>query len=394
MGLNAITVYVAWNVHEPEAGRFDWDGQADLAAWLTLAAEEGLLAVLRPGPYICAEWDFGGLPWWLASKKISGGRTMRLRSSDPAYLQYVDRFWHELFDRLRPLTYKNGGPIIMAQIENEYGFCGDDKDYIRHLIGRAKEWLGPEVLLFTTDPPSVAARGSIAGDEILTVVDFGPQNYNLDYNFGVAKRLNGADSPLFNSEFYTGWLSHWGERMANTSAAQLTADTANLLAYGGGNTSLSFYMVHGGTNFGFAQGANIDGNSYQPHITSYDYDSPISEAGTTASRASTAPANSRWGWELRATIERHLGVELPQAPAPPPIVGYGKVPMTSSISLFDALGALAPTPVRGSALTMEDYDQRWGLILYRHLLDSNDLRNASTLNLGAAPHDYATVGRR
>ncbi|GAB4821127.1 hypothetical protein N2152v2_008173 [Parachlorella kessleri] len=202
MGLNAVEVYVPWNVHEPYPGDFQWEGFADVERFLGLAQELGLLAVLRPGPYICAEWDFGGLPWWLGSSKVAGGRTMRLRTNDPAYLAHVDRWWAVLFSKLGPLLYQRGGPVVMVQIENEYGFCGDDKEYIRHLIRTARTHLGDDIILFTTDPPPQADRGSIAGDEIYTVVDFGPGWFDPAGAFGTQRRLNPkGKSPPFCSEF-------------------------------------------------------------------------------------------------------------------------------------------------------------------------------------------------
>lgn len=203
---------------------------------------------------------------------------MRLRSSDPVYLHHVDVWWDALLSILLPFKDK----ILMYQIENEYGFCGSDKEYLRHLAAKARQVLGEDVLLYTTDPVHVAPMGSLPGDEVLTTVDFGPQWFYPGVYFEGQRLMNApGKSPPVNSEFYTGWLTHWGEAMANTSSNLLATDTGILLRWQNNTGNLNFYMVHGGTNFGWWAGANIDDttNSYMPHITSYDYDAPISEAG-------------------------------------------------------------------------------------------------------------------
>ncbi|KAL6780686.1 hypothetical protein ACKKBF_B12155 [Auxenochlorella protothecoides x Auxenochlorella symbiontica] len=389
LGLNAITVYVAWNVHETFPGQYDWEGGADLLRFLSLAHDRGLLVVLRPGPYICAEWDFGGLPWWLGSSKVPGGRRMKLRSSDPAYLAHVDRWWGVLFTMIKPLMYEAGGPIILTQIENEYGFCGSDKEYLRHLVGLARQHLGETAVLFTTDPPHVASDGTLPGSEIFTAVDFGPGWFNPEADFAVQKSLNAPGlSPPFNSEFYSGWLTHWGESMANTSSSVLAADTQVLLRWARNTTSLSFYMVHGGSNFGFNQGANVDGSNYQPHITSYDYDAPISEAGDYCQPGIGGECKYH---AIREVIAQHTGITPPPIPPRPRIHAYGEVHLDRKAALFDVLPQLSEPVDTVRPDVMEEYAQRSGLILYRHIIPRKQLSKSSELDLGASPHDYATV---
>ncbi|KAL4450728.1 hypothetical protein ABPG77_001084 [Micractinium sp. CCAP 211/92] len=392
MGVNTIEAYIPWNWHEPYPGQYEWRGWADVERWLQLIQDAGLKVVLRPGPYICAEWDFGGFPWWLASSKVAGGRTMRLRTADPAYLAHVDRWWAALFPRMRRFLVKNGGPILMVQVENEYGFCGDDKEYLRHLIATARRHLSDDVLLFTTDPPNMAARGSIKGGEVYTVVDFGPAWFNPADAFKLQKTLNEeGQSPPFCSEFYTGWLTHWGEAMANTSTEVLVKDTQTLLEFANSTGSLSFYMIHGGTNFGFTAGAGLDGDKYAAHITSYDYDCPISEAGDYCQPGIGGPCKFH---ALRDLLARHTGVEPPKPPPRPAIARYGRVKLHGPVPLLSALGTL--TGGGGGIRSeepdiMEEYGQSSGLILYRTRLPPGSLDEGATLDLGAPVHDYASV---
>jgi len=240
MGLNTVEVYVPWNLHEPYPEQYTWTGAADLERFIGLAEKLNLMVLIRAGPYICAEWEFGGFPWWLGSSEVAGGGTMRLRSSDPAYLAHVDRWWGVLFSRLQAKMRSVGGPILMVQIENEYGFCGTDKDYLRHLVSKAKELLGQDVQLYTTDPAHVAAAGTLAGGDVFTTVDFGPAWFYPSDMYGTQHELNPpGKSPPMNSEFYTGWLSHWGEPMANTSSALLADDTDILLRWANGTGNLN-----------------------------------------------------------------------------------------------------------------------------------------------------------
>lgn len=284
---------------------------------------------------------------------------MRLRDNDPAFLAYVDRWWAVLFGRLQRHLYQNGGPIAMVQVENEYGFCGENKSYLRHLIRLARTHLGEDIVLFTTDPPEIAAKGSIAGDAVYTVVDFGPGWFDPASAFAVQKQLNTpGKSPPFCSEFYTGWLSHWGERMANTSTEVLVEDTRVLLEFANGSGSLNFYMAHGGSNFGFSAGANLDGDKYLPHITSYDYDAPISEGGDYCQPGIGGPCKYH---ALRSLIAEHTGVEPPAPPPRPRVTCLGRVDLKDSALLLEALPELSSTEgiYADLPMTMEEYGQRY-----------------------------------
>mmetsp|Transcript_13310 Transcript_13310/g.40276 ORF Transcript_13310/g.40276 Transcript_13310/m.40276 type:complete len:730 (-) Transcript_13310:513-2702(-) len=395
MGLNAIQFYVPWNQHEVTPGNFTWENDADVEGFIKLAAELDLLVLLRPGPYICAEWDFGGLPSWLASSKVEGGRTMKLRSSDPVYLKHVDAWWAALLPRMEPLLYANGGPIVMVQMENEYGFCGSDKVYLRHLVATARQHLGDGVILYTTDPPHIVLQGSLRGDDVYTVVDFGPKYFWLRAAFTAQRVMNpSGKSPPFNSEYYTGWLTHWGEPMANTSSTDMANTMSKILAWDNGFGSINLYMAHGGTNFGYWAGANVD-KKYWPHITSYDYDAPISEAGSTGQPGIGGPSKFEI---IRDVIQKHTGVEAPAPEAPPRIAAMGSVKLSQFASLLDSAKALA-----GSAAAdvqypdiMEEYGQSGGLIVYRIQLPINAsgplrLGQANTLDFKVTPHDYVHV---
>lgn len=317
---------------------------------------------------------------------------MKLRSNDPVYLEHVDRWWAQLLARIRPYLLKNGGPIIMLQIENEYGFCGnDDKSYMRHLAATARRHLGDDVLLYTTDPAHVAAQGTLPGDEVFSAVDFGPGWFQPVEMYGIQKDLNApGKSPPLCSEFYTGWLSHWGEDMANTSAVDLAKDTQILLEFANNTGNLNFYMVHGGTNFGFWAGANIDGTTYQPHITSYDYDGPISENGDYC-QSGIGGDGCKYQM-IQQVIAKHTGKEPLPLPPRPTIRSYGTVAFKEHVSMLQALSKLRTAPILVDKPTsMEEYGQPWGFILYRTNLNASFIHDDVELDLGPNIHDYATV---
>jgi beta-galactosidase len=415
MGLNAIQLYVPWNLHNPDETTYIWTGFADIERFLQMAADLNLVVLLRPGPYICAEWDYGGFPTWLS---FNNNNSMRLRTSDPNYLSAVDEWWGgHLFPKIKPFLIQNGGPIGMVQIENEYGFCGEDHEYIRKLVDMAKRHLGPDVVLYTTDPPGIVVKGSLPGDEIFTAVDFGPGWFDPVNAYKAQQRMNApGKSPPICTEFYTGWLTHYGEKMANTSTCTLADDTAQLLKYGNDSGSLNFYMVHGGTNFAFWAGANVDSiGLFMPHITSYDYDAPISEAGDYGQPGILG--DSKYD-ALRQVIAAHTGSQqkqkpqLPPVPPRPRIQAYGSATMKDKVSLFTP-GVMGDPAVvmeeknhekeKVHPGRMEDYGQLWGYINYRTKiqLPSNNMNNGGDgttgeivswkLDLGKPVHDYGSI---
>jgi beta-galactosidase len=265
MGLNAIETYVAWNAHEPVRGQWSQTGAVDLGRYLDLIAEEGLHAIVRPGPYVCAEWHNGGLPTWLTADA-----SMRLRSSDPRYLEAVTGYLERVNEIIVPRQIDQGGSVILVQIENEYGAYGSDKAYLAELIRLTRD-AGITVPLTQVDQPIPHMLEGGAHEGLHKTGSFGSR---------ITERLatlreHQPTGPLMCMEFWCGWFDHWGEKHHTTTFADSAADLDALLAAG---ASVNIYMVHGGTNFGLTAGAN-DSGRYLPMVTSYDYDSPISESG-------------------------------------------------------------------------------------------------------------------
>ncbi|OVA08159.1 Glycoside hydrolase [Macleaya cordata] len=379
LGLNTIQTYVPWNLHEPSRGEWVFEGIADIEAFLKLCQELGFLVMLRPGPYICGEWDFGGFPAWLLAIEPS----LRLRSSDPAFLQLVERWWGVLLLKITPLLYNNGGPIIMVQIENEYGSYGDDKSYLHHLVTLAREHLGDKIILYTTDGGSWEnlEKGTIRGANVYSAVDFttGDDPWPI---FKLQKEFNDpGKSPPLSSEFYTGWLTHWGEKLAETNA-QYTANALETILSRNGSAVL--YMAHGGTNFGFLNGANTgsDASDYKPDITSYDYDAPIKESGDVDNAKFKA---------LREVIKKYSTISLPQIPPNNEKKGYGQIKVQKLASLFDVLHTICnPKDVveAKNPVSMESVGQVFGFLLY--VSEYPVKENGSILSI-AKVHDRAQV---
>ena len=265
MGCNTVETYVAWNVHQAAPGETSFEGFADLGRFLDLAAKEGLDAIVRPGPYICAEWENGGFPGWLLAD-----RNMGLRHRDPAYLAHVDAWFDELIPVITERQASRGGNVVMVQVENEYGSYGDDRAYLEHLrdglLAR-----GIDELLVTSDGP---ARMWLTGgtvDGALATVNFGSRALEV---LAMAEEELPAQ-PQMCMEFWNGWFDHWGEEHHERTGENAASELADML---GAGMSVNFYMAHGGTNFGLRAGANHDG-ALQPTTTSYDYDAPIAENG-------------------------------------------------------------------------------------------------------------------
>ena len=277
MGLDAIDVYVPWNLHEPAPGKFDFQGEKDIVSFIRLAEMHDLLVILRPGPYICAEWDWGGLPAWLLNlpEKSSSSPVLPIRSSDPLFLKSVRSWFDVLLRKLKGLTYAEGGPIIMSQLENGYGsFNVCDKQYMRELLRLHRKHLGSELVLFTFDDPNdyTLLCGSLPG-EALATINFGP-NKDPEKAMQLIRKYNPGGAPLVNSLFFPGWFDRWGKSHSTRPVNTVAAAFEKVLQNG---FSVSIYMVHGGTNFGLSTGATSP--PFMPQVTSYDYDAPISEAG-------------------------------------------------------------------------------------------------------------------
>ncbi|KAK3138147.1 hypothetical protein QOZ80_5AG0365160 [Eleusine coracana subsp. coracana] len=340
LGLNTIQTYVPWNLHEPDPERWEFMGFADIESYLRLAQELELLVMLRVGPYICGEWDLGGFPPWLLSIEPA----LKLRSSDSTYLSLVERWWAVLLPKVVPLLYNNGGSIIMVQIENEFGSFGDDKKYLHYLVELARRYLGTDTILYTTDGGANGnlKNGSIPQDNVFAAVDFetGSNPWPI---FRLQKQFNlpGKSAPL-SSEFYTGWLTHWGESIATTDATSTAKALKAILCHNG---SAVLYMAHGGTNFGFYNGANTGQteSDYKADLTSYDYAT------------------------LRRVIHECTGTPLLPLPSDIEKAKYGFVKLQRVSSLFDIIDNISdPLKVTVSEhpLYMEQIGQMYGFLLY------------------------------
>lgn len=264
LGCNTVETYIPWNLHEKEKGQFEFSGILDITRYVKTAQELGLMVILRPSPYICAEWEFGGLPYWLL--KEDG---MRLRCMYEPYLKHVREYYQELFKVIAPLQFTQGGPVIMMQVENEYGSFGNDKEYLR-AIKRLMEENGAQVPLFTSDGAWDAAleAGSLIEDGVLATANFGSRSgENLDVLEAFFRR-NGRRWPLMCMEFWDGWFNRWKEKIITRDPADLAMEVAELLK----RASINLYMFQGGTNFGFYNGCSARGYTDLPQITSYNYD--------------------------------------------------------------------------------------------------------------------------
>ncbi|XP_014204077.1 beta-galactosidase-1-like protein [Copidosoma floridanum] len=373
-GLNAVSTYVEWSLHQPEPNKWVWDGDADLVKFIKLAQEEDLLVLLRPGPYICAERDFGGFPYWLLSRVPD----IKLRTSDTRYLKYAEDYLNQVLTRVKPLLRGNGGPIIMVQVENEYGsFKACDKKYMNKLRDIIKGHVGSDAVLYTTDGSSRQALrcGSVPG--AYATIDFGTSG-NVTYNFKLMRESE-PKGPLVNSEFYPGWLAHWEEPFPRVNSYNVTKKLDEMLSVG---ASVNFYMFYGGTNFAFTAGANIFDN-YIPDLTSYDYDAPLTEAGDPTPKY----------FDIRKTVSKYL--PLPNVPTPNVSVkgDYGTVPMTAVLRLFDpeARHLFGSKTVHSTKpLTFEALNLPHWLVLYTADLPVGESsRDDSTLH--ATPKDRALV---
>jgi beta-galactosidase len=345
MGLNTVETYVPWNLHQPEPdGPVVLDGFLDLPRYLSLARDEGLHVLLRPGPFICAEWDDGGLPSWLVSDP-----GIRLRSSDPRFTRVIDRYLDVLLPPLLPYMSAAGGPVIAVQVENEYGAYGDDRAYLDHLA-QAFRTRGVEELLFTCDQanPEHLAAGSLPG--VLATGTFGSR---VEQHLAEL-RAHRPEGPLMCAEFWIGWFDHWGGPHHVRDAADAAADLDRLLSAG---ASVNIYMFHGGTNFGFTNGANHK-HAYEPTVTSYDYDAALTECGDPGPKYHA----------FREVIARHAPVPDEPAPAPAPKLPPLTVGLDRRAALLPHAHILAKPVRTEDPATMNELGLHSGYALYRTTL--------------------------
>ncbi len=347
LGLNTIETYVAWNVHERRRGRRHFSGWNDLPRFLELAGAAGLDVILRPGPYICAEWDFGGLPAWLLEDGVLPGGARTLRTSDPSYLAAVDAWFDALLPHVVPLLATRGGPVVAVQVENEYGSFGDDAEYLEHLrAGLVAR--GVDVLLVTSDGPTpdMLASGSVPG--ALATANFGSR---VGESLSVLRAAQPA-GPQMCMEYWNGWFDHWGEQHHVRPVESAAGVLGELLDAG---ASVNLYMAHGGTNVGLWSGANVAEGRHQPTVTSYDYDAPVGEAGELTDKFHAYREVIGQSRELPSLTD------LPDLPRlAPQAVDLAVGP--TLLDVVDRLGVGQSTPM---PLTMEQLGQDHGLVHHR-----------------------------
>ena len=365
-GFNTVETYVCWNLHEKKPGEFDFSGILDIEKYLEIAQKVGLYAIVRPGPYICAEWDFGGLPAWLLKDK-----NMQIRCMYPDYLKCVERFYKELLARLVPHLESHGGNIIAMQVENEYGSYGNDKDYLRYVEKLTRD-CGIDCLLFTSDgnTNNMISGGSLP--DLYKVLNFGSRSRTA---FNVLKGFEN-DGPNMCGEFWCGWFDHWRDKHHTRNSLEIVNEIKGFIDNG---ASFNMYMFHGGTNFGFTAGANHNqGHGYEPTVTSYDYCAMLTEWGD------YTPAYHA----VRKLLCEKQGIEPPELPESPKLQSIGKVELTEAASLFenlDNIGEKHHVPVPEG---MEYFGQNFGLIYYETTLKGK--YNASPMYVKNV-HDFADV---
>ena len=364
LGMNAVCIYIFWNIHEQKEGQFDFTGNNDVAEFCRLAQKNGLYVIVRPGPYVCAEWEMGGLPWWLLKKK-----DIRLREREPYFMERVKIFEEKVGEQLKPLTIQNGGPIIMIQVENEYGSYGEDKPYVSEIRDCLRGIYGKELSLFQCDWSSNFEKNGL--DDLTWTMNFGT-GANIDQQFRRLGELR-PDAPKMCSEFWSGWFDKWGARHETRPAKDMVEGMDEMLSKG---ISFSLYMTHGGTSFGHWAGANSPG--FAPDVTSYDYDAPINEYGQATPKF----------WELRKMMEKYNdGKKMPSVPkAPMPIITVPKFELKEFAPLMYANGGLN-TDGNADDLTFEAHNLGWGYAAYYTTLPELPLPSV----LSADFHDFAQV---
>ena len=360
LGMNTICIYVFWNIHEQREGEFNFTDNNDVAAFCRLAQKNGMYVIVRPGPYVCAEWEMGGLPWWLLKKK-----DIRLREQDPYFMERVKLFEQKVGEQLAPLTIQNGGPIIMTQVENEYGSYGEDKPYISDIRDCLRSIYGSELTLFQCDWSSNFEKNGL--DDLVWTMNFGT-GANIDQQFRRLGELR-PNAPKMCSEFWSGWFDKWGAQHETRPAKDMVEGMDEMLSKG---ISFSLYMTHGGTSFGHWAGANSPG--FAPDVTSYDYDAPINEYGQVTSKF----------WELRSMMQKYSDQKLPAVPKPvAPIITVPKFELTEFAPLLQAEGKEASGAIR----TFEEMDMGWGTMIYTTKLPEIKAKSILTADF----HDFAQV---
>ena len=345
LGMNTICAYVFWNYHEPRQGQWDFSGNHDLAAFVEQCKKNGMWVIVRPGPYVCAEWEMGGLPWWLLKD-----RSIKLRTLDEKFMKPAIAFENKVAEVLAPYRLENGGNIIMVQVENEYGSYAKDKPYVSAMRDalRAAGW--DKTTMFQCDWSSNFTHNAL--DDLVWTMNFGTNAKVLD-QFKKLRELR-PNAPLMCSEYWSGWFDGWGRAHETRPAADMVKGISTMLDNG---ISFSLYMTHGGTSFGWWAGANNKG--FAPDCTSYDYDAPIDEQGSATEKY----------YQLRELLQKYSEVKLPAVPKPMPIISIPEIKFEECAPLFRA-GNMPEAIASHDVLPMEQYDQGYGNILYTTTLPS------------------------
>ena len=363
LGMNTLCLYVFWNIHEQQEGKFDFSGQNDVAEFCRLAQKNGMFVIVRPGPYVCAEWEMGGLPWWLLKKK-----DIKLREQDPYFLERVRIFEKKVGEQLAPLTVENGGPIIMVQVENEYGSYGKNKPYVSAVRDILRESGFDKVQLFQCDWSSNFTDNAL--DDLLWTMNFGT-NANVLKQFEKVKKMR-PDAPLMCSEYWSGWFDGWGSAHQTRPADAMVNGIKTMLD---NNISFSLYMTHGGTSFAHWAGANNKG--YAPDCTSYDYDAPINEQG--------APTDKYF--HLRELLQKYSETKLPAVPKAIPVISFPEIEFRE-MAPFLSVGNMPETIESRDIKPMEQFDMGYGSIMYTTTMP--ELKAGALLQINDL-HDYAIV---
>lgn len=349
LGLNTVATYVFWNIHEVEPGKWDFMGDKNIREYIKMAGDEGLHVILRPGPYACAEWDFGGYPWWL--QKIEG---LELRRDNARFLERTDIYINRLYQEVGDLLNTNGGPIVMVQVENEFGsYVSQRKDipleehqaYNAKIKGQLLN-AGFNVPLFTSDGTWLFEGGAIKN-----VLPTANGEGNIENLKKAINQYHKGKGPYMVAEFYPGWLAHWGEPHPSIEASSIARQTEE---YFKNDVSFNLYMVHGGTNFGFTSGANYDKkHDIQPDLTSYDYNAPISEAGWATPKFDS----------IRAVISKYVRYKVPEIPTPNPVIDVPPIKLTKIADILSILEN-QKSMQNNVPLTFEQLNQGYGYVLY------------------------------
>ena len=346
LGFNTVETYVPWNMHEPKKGRFDFQGILDIEKFLQIAQDLGLYAIVRPSPFICAEWEFGGMPAWLLTED------MRIRSSDASYLRAVADYYDELLPRLVPRLLDKGGNILMMQVENEYGSYGEDKDYLRAIRQMMLD-RDIDCPLFTSDGPwrATLRAGTLIEEDLFVTGNFGSK---ADYNFAQMQEFfdeHGKKWPLMCMEFWDGWFNRWKEPIIKRDPEELAQAVHEVLKQG----SINLYMFHGGTNFGFMNGCSARGVTDLPQVTSYDYDALLDEQGNPTPKY--------------FAVQKMMETYYPEYPQMKPLTKESfelrDIALSEKVSLFETLADLAQPVESLYPVKMEDLGQSYGYLLYR-----------------------------